>query len=162
VAPFGTSVGVSWDWRWLTQVAVREARRLLRDRDDAEDAAQEAILRAYRARSRCTTPESPAPWVRAIARNESYRLISRRTPQVALVDAPEPYTEGHADAVHDRLLATSAVGTLAPGDRLLLVRRYVFDQTSAQLGSELEMPAATVRVRLHRARSRIREQLEAA
>lgn len=155
-------MGASWDWRALTKVAVREARRLLGNREEAEDAAQEAILRAYRSRGRCASPEAPAAWVQAIARNESYRLISRRSPVTPLEEAREPGSEDHAEMVADRLLARSALKGVSTDDRHLLLRRYVLDQTSTQIAEELAVPAATVRVRLHRAGSRIRARLEAA
>src|SRR3954471_15304189 len=68
----------SSDWLALRQYCLGEALRVLRDREDAEEAAQEALLRAWRHR-RSRRSGSWRPWVRAIARNEALRVAARRT-----------------------------------------------------------------------------------
>jgi RNA polymerase sigma-70 factor (ECF subfamily) len=127
---------------------------------DAPDAAQEAMLRAYRARSSCLTPEAPQAWVRAIARREAIRLIARRpgpetlSPEVE--DEPAPDGDD-VQRVLDRLAAQSALAQVEPPDRALLLRRYVLDQSSREIAADLAIAPATVRVRLHRAIKAVRE-----
>jgi RNA polymerase sigma-70 factor (ECF subfamily) len=150
-----------WDWRTLAQVALQEAKRILGSVYDAEDAAQEAMIRAYRAQARCATPEAPHAWIRAIARREAYRLYSRRS--VPPTDVPPPdesRPEDVAETVVARLAAATLLQRLPTSERRLLVRRYVLDQTSFEIADALAMPAATVRVRLHRAVKRLREEAE--
>jgi RNA polymerase sigma factor (sigma-70 family) len=141
-------------------VALRETRRMLGNGPDAPDAAQEAMLRAYRARSRCLTPEAPQAWVRAIARREALRLIAHRPGLEALApgleDQPAPGSED-AQRVLDRLTAQSALAQVEAADRALLLRRYVLDQTSREIAAELAISPATVRVRLHRAIKAVRQ-----
>jgi DNA-directed RNA polymerase specialized sigma24 family protein len=60
-------------------------------------------------------------------------------------------------AVLDRVSARAFLGQVPAADRTLLARRYLLDQSAAQIAAELEMPASTVRVRLHRAVARFRE-----
>jgi RNA polymerase sigma factor (sigma-70 family) len=148
-----------WDWGALGAVALHEARRLLDSPHDAEDAAQEAMIRAYKARSRCETPDAPQAWIRAIARREAFRLY-RRLPRGAGGAAPALHGVGEdgTEAVLDRLLARSALRQVSPAERLLLVRRYVLDQTSTRIAEDLALPAATVRVQLHRAIKRVQTQ----
>jgi RNA polymerase sigma-70 factor, ECF subfamily len=156
------STGEQWDWRELGALALREARRVLVDRYDAEDAAQEAMIRAYRARQQCADPGAPDAWVRSIARREAYRLHARRPawePDADLLDREA--TGDSTEMVHDRLVAQGALRGTSATDRSLLMRRYVLDQTSSQIAEALELPAATVRVRLHRASKRIRERAAA-
>jgi RNA polymerase sigma-70 factor (ECF subfamily) len=147
-----------WDWRGLTVVALEETRRMLRAPHDAEDAAQEAIIRAYRARERCKTPASPQAWVRTIARREALRFYGQRAPPAELPEAEAQAAPDHSELVLERLAAASLLRRVPVADRSLLVRRYVLDQNSSEIAEELALPAATVRVRLHRAVKRIHEQ----
>jgi RNA polymerase sigma-70 factor, ECF subfamily len=124
---------------------------------DASDAAQEAMLRAYRARSDCLTPEAPQAWVRSIARREALRLIAKRARE-ASVELPEELADAADDVqrVVDRLVAESALAHVEAPDRALLLRRYVLDQSSREIAADLAIAPATVRVRLHRAIKAVR------
>ncbi len=155
-----------WDWGELAAVALHEARRVLGDRHDSEDAAQEAIIRAYRARRRCLTPEAPSGWVRAIARREALRILAARRTQAARDGArwaaEDPQAPGGvladlSDTIVERLTAHTILVQIPAGERALLVRRYLFEHSSAQIAADLQLPASTVRVRLHRALERFRE-----
>src|SRR2546428_13072238 len=72
-----------WRWDLARQRCLREARRILGNRDDAEEAVQEAFIRAWRKRSACRTPATPLPWLLQITRNASMPLAPRRTPRQA-------------------------------------------------------------------------------
>src|SRR5437764_11921127 len=65
------------DWLALRQYCLREAANVLRNREDAEEAAQEALLRAWRHRG-SRRSASWLPWVRTIARNEALRIAENR------------------------------------------------------------------------------------
>jgi RNA polymerase sigma-70 factor (ECF subfamily) len=137
----------------LGEMALREAHRILGPGPDAQDAAQEAIIRAYRARLRCRTPEAPHAWLRTIVRREALRLVARR-PRVDLADPHEELAGGVADEgsrLANRLIARDALDRVAPPDRALLLRRYVLEQSSTEIAHDLALSPATVRVRLHRA-----------
>lgn len=141
-----------WDWAELMRLSLREAQRILGKGPDAQDAAQEAILRAYRARSRCRSPEAPDSWIRAIARREALRLIGARRQREgsdALASAPTPDNEH--DQILDRVHVQAALARLNEADRALVLRRYVLDQSSAEIAEDLNIAPASVRVRLHRA-----------
>ena len=78
-----------------------EARRLGRSHPEAEDVAQEALLRAWRKRGSCRNPDRPFAWVQEITRNESHRLFSRRamTHELPTDRLPEPSAQSGEDAV---------------------------------------------------------------
>lgn len=151
-----------WDWSVLGPLALREAGLVLTAHHDAEDAAQDALVRAWRARHRCTGV--PAAYVKAIARNEALRLATRRSPTphddpfaacpAAAVEAPAD------DVVHMRLEVSRALDRLPPYDRLLVTLYYGLDESAARVANRLEMKEATVRVRLFRARKTLRAILE--
>jgi RNA polymerase sigma-70 factor (ECF subfamily) len=137
------------------------ARRMLRCPDEAEEVVQDALLRAWRARDRCTQPEAPAPWVLAIVRNEALRRLSGRTlvylDDMTIVDE---HAAGIVDDVDLRIDVARALAHLGEVDRALVEQRYGDDLTYGMLADVFQMPEGTVKVRLHRARKRLRAALE--
>lgn len=156
----------AWDWSAARGRCLSEARRLMRNPDDAEEAVQEALARAWRARASCATPEAPLPWLLQITRNEAFRLLDRRrrleereTPAAA---AAEPASE---DSRLERAIAAmateQALSDLRPDERALVRLRYVHDLSQPELARRLDLPEGTVKVRLHRIRGRLRTVFEA-
>jgi RNA polymerase sigma-70 factor, ECF subfamily len=150
-----------WHWDYLRQRCLRETSRILRRREDAEEAAQEALLRAWRQRHRCRAPETRGAWVAQIARNEALRLRARGTrqpvPVAASVSGSEDLWESRSreNEGFERLAWKDTLGQLTPEDRALVVLRYAGDMSQASLAAALGIPEATVRVRLHRIRNRL-------
>src|SRR3954454_12133292 len=110
----------TWDWATVHRLALREARTILGPWPDAEDAAQEAALRAWRRRATCRG--APGAWIRVIARNEALRVAGRRRDEAPLEAVAEVAAEGR-DPVSGRDVR-SAVGALEYGDRVMLLLRY--------------------------------------
>jgi RNA polymerase sigma-70 factor, ECF subfamily len=134
-------------------------------RADAEEAVQEALVRAWLRRDSCRSPEEPLPWLLEITRNEARRLLGREARRChrELVD-PRPRD---IDREHDdfagaavRMTVEHALGTLADGDQRMLRLRYGEDLTQVEVARRLGLPEGTVKVRLHRARRRMRRLLE--
>lgn len=134
------------------------------NQEDAEEAVQEALARAWRAGPR-TAIESPTAWLLQITRNESLRVLERRSRlrsrELPELFAAEPCAE---DGRLEQLVAQShtrqALHRLAPDDRALLLLRYGEDLTQPELARRLDLPEGTVKVRLHRIRKRFAEALE--
>jgi RNA polymerase sigma-70 factor, ECF subfamily len=150
-----------WDWPLLGERCQREARRLLRNPDDAEDAAQEALARAWRKRHTCRTPGTPMPWLIAITRNEAYRLMGRRrdepSPQDALQDESADVLS--LDDLATRIDVRRALERLSQEERVLLHLRYREDLKQHSIADLLDTPEGTIKVRLYRARHRLRADL---
>lgn len=148
----------AWDWALLRRSCLSEARRVLRDPYEAEEAVQEAMIRAWRQRHRCRDQMAPAPWLRRIARNEALRLIERR-PSVRFTELmPETApgeTNDSADVLVERLSVWQVLARLAPEERELVTLRYVLDLPQPEIARRLGVAEPTVRVRLHRIRKRL-------
>jgi len=137
---------------------------VLRNREDAEEAAQEALLRAWRHRASRRSAQW-VPWVRAIARNEALRIAARRArfAKRELSEGDEPPHPGTApdlDEVVDSLAVAALLRPLNQDERDLLRLRYEEDLTNPEIARRLGMPEGTVKVRLHRLRGRLKAGIE--
>jgi RNA polymerase sigma-70 factor (ECF subfamily) len=152
----------SWDWVGFRTRCLKEAYRLVSPAE-AEDAVQEAMLRAWRRRSTCRDPEAPLPWLLEITRNEARRISdrSRRREEVGLEEvATTRVLDEPVERVPERLTVRAALADLPVEDRALLEMRYTRDLTHATLARHLGLPEGTVKVRLHRLRRRLQGALE--
>jgi RNA polymerase sigma-70 factor (ECF subfamily) len=143
---------------------LREARRILGNREDAEEAVQEAFVRAWRKQGSCRTPAAPLPWLLQITRNEAMRLADRRrrrqASEIPEAEPEEVFDPATGESPLDRALTSvateQALSILGPDERNLIRLRYVEDLTQGQMAAALGVPEGTVKVRLHRARARLR------
>jgi RNA polymerase sigma-70 factor, ECF subfamily len=138
---------------------------VLRNHHDAEEAAQEALLRAWRYRHSCREQAAWAGWIRTIARNEALRLAAERG-RVATAERPQglefdPGADGEEDTrALGRLSLNGILGRFHEDEQRLLRMRYFDDLTQVQIAERLGVPEGTVKVRLHRLRNRVRKLIE--
>jgi RNA polymerase sigma-70 factor (ECF subfamily) len=127
---------------------------------DAEDIAQEALLRAWRSRARLREPASHAGWLATIVRNEAMRHRERaaRQPIAELVDV-SGQEDDRLSSAPLRVDIQVALGRLEEGERRLLALRYAEDLTQPAIARLMKMPEGTVKVRLHRARVKLHRAL---
>jgi RNA polymerase sigma-70 factor (ECF subfamily) len=152
----------SWNWEEMRDFCFSQALRVVGNPETADEAAQEAIVRAWRHRDRCRQPDRPFGWLRRIAHNEAMRVVGRR-PNEVLVDEPFATPNGQAndqELLEDRLLFSGILGTLSEPDQELARLRYYEDLTCASLADHFGLSEATVKVRLHRLRKRLRQRME--
>jgi RNA polymerase sigma-70 factor, ECF subfamily len=156
----------SWDWPLARARCFRLALRLLRHPEDAEEAVQEAMIRAWRARDDCRVPAARTAWLLQITRREAFRVAERRS-RVRDREQPDSQEDElvslrhcELDGVESRVSFDQALGLLQPHDRDLVRLRYAEDLTQEQVAARLDLPEGTVKVRLHRARERLRKALE--
>ncbi|MGA8747092.1 MAG: sigma-70 family RNA polymerase sigma factor [Solirubrobacterales bacterium] len=145
-------------WSEAHGLCLRLAYRYARNPSEAEDIAQEALLRAWRRRSTLRDVECRKQWLATIVRNEAFRDRGRIRPDpVATIDVGEAVDDERVLATAERADIHAALGRLAERDRELLALRYSEDLTQSAIASRLGIPEGTVKVRLHRARERLRE-----
>ena len=130
------------------------------DVDVATEAAQAAWVVAWRRLGDLREPSSLRPWLMSIAANEARQQIRsrgrRKVREVAVVDEGTPSADA---SIVERIDLGNALATLDPRDRELLALRYLAGLDSAEIGRAVGMRATAVRVRLTRARERLRQEL---
>lgn len=145
----------------LLPIAFRLANGMLRNRDDAEDAVQEAALKAWRKRSTFRAGAEPRPWFLAIVANEC-RMARRRRPWL-LLERLKPANEPpilSGTNVDETELLRWALARLDRKTRLVLVLRFYLDLPNEEVGRVLGISAAAARVRVHRALARLRPVID--
>jgi RNA polymerase sigma-70 factor (ECF subfamily) len=143
---------------------VNLAYRFCHDRGRAEEMAQEAFLRAYRALGQWRKDAVFSTWLFALATN-LYRSELRRIPArtVPIEDVPEPRDPRPSDGgleEHDSdVVVRRAVGALPPKYREALVLFYFHEMDVTTAARSLGLPEGTVKARLSRGREILRSKL---
>ena len=151
------------------EVAVRAAY-LVGGGADAEDAAQEAFVKAFAALDRFRPGAPFRPWLLRIVTNEARNRRRSAGRQAALAiraadqglardAAPSPEAAALADEERRELL--SAVNRLRDEDREVIGFRYLLGLSEEEIAQALERPRGTVKSRLSRAMARLREEMGA-
>jgi RNA polymerase sigma-70 factor (ECF subfamily) len=144
------------------------AYRLTGDEDDARDVVQEAYLRAYRGLKRFRGDAQFSTWMYRITANCAATFLGKRTRNRhdELTDelvgderatTVEPEASVDAAAARDRLQA--ALRRLPPRLRAVVVLRDVYDLPHESIAAELGITESAAKVRLHRARHKLRADL---
>jgi RNA polymerase sigma factor (sigma-70 family) len=151
-------------------LAFRAAYLVTGSAAEAEDATQEACVKAWLALGRFR-PEAPfRPWLVQIAVNEARnrRRAAGRRAGLALRLAPRPTepdsvpsAESEALAGEERAQLAAAVARLREDDQLIIAARYFLGLSEAETAIALGLRRGTVKSRLSRALGRLHEQLEA-
>lgn len=148
-------------------LAQRTAYVILRDADAAQDAAQEAFVKAFRAFGRFREGAPVRPWLLRIVANEAINRAKAgsRHPQVDLA-VVEARADDAAFSPESRALASErrseliqALNAMKEDDRIVIAYRYFFDLNEAEMADALGIARGTVKSRLSRAMARLREQL---
>lgn len=127
---------------------------ILLNQADCADAVQECILKAWAKQDTLRCEEYMQSWITRILINECYNLIRRRRHVVDLDNLPEPKAPPDADPVlHD------AIARLDDKLRLPVVLHYMEGYRIDEIARMLRLPSGTVKSRLMRARTRLKNML---
>lgn len=147
------------------------AHRLVGNEEDARDVVQEAYLRAYRGLGRFRGDARFSTWMYRITANCAATLVGRRrrhhhdelTEEAAGADVRGVHDpQGRAEAALLRAQLQRAIAGLPPKLRAVVVLRDVYDLPHEAIAAELGISESAAKVRLHRARRRLRDDLYAA
>jgi RNA polymerase sigma-70 factor (ECF subfamily) len=161
--------------RRYNQLLFRTARSILKGDADAEDAVQEAYLRAWRALGSFRSESRLSTWLVRIVTNEALGRLRRTSAQVipleaamtspdsgtqaALTDAPDRGPEQSALRAEVRKIVETRIDLLPEVYRTVFMLRAVEEMSVEDVAQALDIPEATVRTRFFRARGLLREGL---
>ena len=141
------------------------ARRLVTDEDDAREVVQEAYLRAYRSIRKFRGDAQFTTWIYRITANCASTHLGRRRrdrhdeldDDLTVVDLHPDRDPGlAADASLLRARVDAAIADLPARLRAVVVLRDLYDLNHAEIAEELGITESAAKVRLHRARRRLR------
>jgi RNA polymerase sigma-70 factor, ECF subfamily len=139
--------------------------RMLGDPYEAEDAAQEAFLRAYRAIRRYDNNRPFATWLLSIASHYCIDQIRRRRMQVVSMEVLPGETipdkgigpEAAMRIGEDQKQVQDLLASLAPTDRSAVILYYWYEYSYEEIADTLSLSVSAVKSRLHRARKALAE-----
>ncbi|MDP8976289.1 MAG: RNA polymerase sigma factor [Actinomycetota bacterium] len=144
------------------------AYRLTGKEEDAQDVMQEAYFRAWKGLKRYRGEAAFTTWMYRITANCASTHLSRRTrdrhdrlddEHVLADDRLDSDPEGRAGASSERERLQVALASLSPEMRSVVVLRDVYDLPHEVIAAELGISEGAAKVRLHRARRKLRERL---
>ncbi|MGE3289695.1 MAG: RNA polymerase sigma factor [Pseudonocardia sp.] len=141
---------------------------LLGDADLAEDAVQEAFLRAWRACDRfdARRGEHLAAWLMSITRNVAIDMIRARSvravPAGTASAATGPVTGDHAETLTERAALAQALAAIGRDQRTAILATVVDGHRYRAVAAALGVPEGTVKTRVFHGLRRLRRELELA
>jgi RNA polymerase sigma-70 factor (ECF subfamily) len=149
-AAFGQLVEIHWSR------LVRLARSVVGEAE-AEDAAQDGLIQAWRKLPQLADPAAFGSWLsRVVVRICIRRARAQRSGFVSLEKFPEPRIRTNPEAAID---VARLLGSLAPRQRAVMHLTVVEGMTDSEIAPLLGITAASVRAHRHRARERLERQI---
>jgi len=152
--------------RFVFTLAVRFAK----NREDAEEIAQDCFVKAYKALGTFKQTSKFSTWLYTITYTTAMSFLRKKRIDTQSIHGNENELEleGHKSDLSDNLAERKstnryldeAISTLSNDDIAIVTLFYKGEQSLEEIAAALNMPANTVKVRLHRARARLKEQLE--
>jgi RNA polymerase sigma-70 factor (ECF subfamily) len=134
--------------------------RMLGNANDAEDAAQESFIRAYKSIKRFDLQRKFSSWLLTIASNYCIDQHRRRKlPSFSIEALPVPDIEDEKPGIETGMVMgehqdqiREMLGELKEADRAAVVLRYWYDYSYEEIAESLDMTVSAIKSRLHRAR----------
>ena len=146
------------------------ALRYTSNREDAEEIAQDSFVKAYRSLSDFRGDSKFSTWLYTIVTTTSLTFLRKKKLETHSLDnekvfeAADSLDSGfRANQVEQKSRVTmvnKAIGLLSPDDAQIITLFYKGEQSLDEIGQIMGMEPNTVKVRLHRARQRLREKME--
>jgi RNA polymerase sigma-70 factor (ECF subfamily) len=142
----------------------RAARLILRDPDQAKDAVQETLVRAWRDLPTLRSPDRFDAWLHRLlvrACIDEARRLRRHRVDIELTPIHAPAVDDGVSTTDDRDQLERGFSRLEPEARALIVLHHYLDLPLPAVASTLDIPVGTAKSRLHRALGQMRAALDA-
>jgi RNA polymerase sigma-70 factor (ECF subfamily) len=140
------------------------AFRILRDADLADEAAQAALVQAWRELPKLRDPDRFEPWLHRILTNECFEMSRQRrrwSPDIRALPMASPSEPTDILTVDDRDQLDRAFRRLTVEQRTVLVFHHYLGLSLAEVAERVGIPVGTVKSRLHHATLAMRASVEA-
>ena len=144
--------------------------RFIKTREDAEEVSQDIFIKAYRALADFKGGSKFSTWLYTIVNNTCISFLRKKKLEVhsleneRVFEAAESMDSGmNANQVEQKsrsAMVTKAIAMLSPDDAEIITLFYKAEQSLEEIAMILHIETNTAKVRLHRARARLKEKME--
>ncbi len=146
------------------------AMRFAKSREDAEEVAQDCFVKAYRSLASFRAQSKFSTWLYSIVYTTSMTFLRKKRVETEFIDDEKNHTRvenqsmvydvNNAEIRSRSFYLNQAIEQLLPDDSAIITMFYQGGQSIGEIGQALGMEANTVKVKLFRARLRLKEKLE--
>ncbi|HEY9000148.1 MAG TPA: sigma-70 family RNA polymerase sigma factor, partial [Mucilaginibacter sp.] len=146
------------------------ALRFAKNREDAEEIAQDCFIKAYRSLSAFQRQSKFSTWLYSIVYTTAMTFLRKKRVDTDSIDDENTYIQlENSSSLHDVNSAENksrsyylnqAITQLMPDDAAIITLFYMGEQSLEEIGKTLGIETNTVKVKLFRARQRLKEKLE--
>jgi RNA polymerase sigma factor (sigma-70 family) len=146
------------------------ALRYAKNREDAEEIAQDCFVKAYRALGTFKQTSKFSTWLYTITYTTAMTFLRKKRVKTDSIDDAEGsiQLENHTsdfnanvlDKTSGHVYLYKAIEQLLPDDAAIITLFYKGEQSLEEIGKTLHMEPSTVKVKLHRARIRLKDKLQ--
>ncbi|HMK19353.1 MAG TPA: sigma-70 family RNA polymerase sigma factor [Chitinophagaceae bacterium] len=144
--------------------------RMIKTREDAEEVAQDVFIKAYRSLADFRGESKFSTWLYTIASTTSITFLRKKKLDVHSLDNEKVFEVAdskdsglRANLVEQKSrvnMVNEAIAMLSPDDAQIITLFYKAEQNLEEISRILRLETNTVKVRLHRARTRLKEKME--
>ena len=145
------------------------ALRFAKSREDAEEIAQDTFVKAYRSLTSFQKQAKFSTWLYSIAYTTSMTFLRKKRLTTSSIDDENNFLQiensgsfdvNNAENKSRSFYLNEAIQQLLPDDAIIITLFYKAEQSLEEIAKVLGMEATTVKVKLFRARQRLKEKLE--
>ncbi|MBS1933220.1 MAG: sigma-70 family RNA polymerase sigma factor [Bacteroidetes bacterium] len=144
--------------------------RMVESREDAEEVSQDIFVKAYRSLADFRGDSKFSTWLYTIARTSSITFLRKKKLDTISMDNEKTFVQAEnressfkANIIEQKsrqAMVNEAIAMLSPDDAQIITLFYKAEQSLEEMGKILGMEPNTVKVKLHRARQRLKEKME--
>lgn len=135
-------------------------RRMLGDRERAQDAMQNALVKIYERAASYQEPSNPSAWIFRLTRNVCIDMLRAEKRHEEFDEEAMPAGEPRARDVMLQEALTEEIEALPPIYREAVLLRDVQGHSYRQIAEIVDVPLSTIKFRIFKARERLRERLQ--
>lgn len=146
------------------------ALRFAKNREDAEEIAQDCFIKAYRSLNTFRNTSKFSTWLYSIVYTTAMTFLRKKRldiqsidTEIGLLNVENHISDLNSDEVEHKskmVFVNRAIDQLLPDDAAVITLFYQGEQSLEEIGQAMGMEANTVKVKLHRARHRLKEKIE--